>query len=167
MNVILACDEQYGIGMECGLPWNVPEDLRKFKELTKGDGNNVVIMGKNTFDTFSKPLPGRINIVVSKTLYHIHIDKQLRGFYIMPTLNDAIKFSEDYVQSKNGNIWIIGGAQIYDSVFKDYIVKNIYLTKIKGTYKCDVRLHKDTIEHLRSKKWKTIDTNSSCDFLMS
>ena len=58
MNIIVACDSNYGIGINNNLPsWNLKDDLKKFKELTIGNGRNVVIMGKNTYLSFKKPLP--------------------------------------------------------------------------------------------------------------
>ena len=181
MNVILACDEKYGIGLNCGLPWNVPEDLRKFRELTMGNtGNtgymtnidnshNVVIMGKNTFETFSKPLPGRKNIVVSKSLYESHIGEHVRGFHILPSLHEAIEFSKKFIKNNYDKIWIIGGAKIYASVFKEYVgfIKKIYLTKVKGDHVCDVYLSEDTIQYLERQNWDVVETTSSCQFLES
>ena len=70
MNIILACDSKYGIGKNNQLPnWNVKGDLKRFKILTTGDGNNVVIMGRKTYESLPFfPLKGRHNVVISRTL---------------------------------------------------------------------------------------------------
>ena len=68
MNLILACDSNYGIGIQNKLPWSIKDDLKHFKKITSSSNNNVVIMGKNTYLSFKKPLPNRINIVVSESL---------------------------------------------------------------------------------------------------
>ena len=65
-SIILAMDSQNGIGKNNGLPWRIREDLRLFSQITR---NNVVIMGRNTWDSLpKKPLPFRINVVISRSV---------------------------------------------------------------------------------------------------
>ena len=63
ISIIVAFDDNRLIGNGSRLPWNIPEDLKKFKELTMG---NVLIMGRKTYESIGGILPGRINIVLSK-----------------------------------------------------------------------------------------------------
>ena len=66
MKLILACDLNGGIGYKNKLPWYIPLDLKRFKNLTQ---NGVVVMGRKTWESLpKKPLPKRVNVVVSKTL---------------------------------------------------------------------------------------------------
>ena len=69
MNIILACDKNYGIGINNQLPWNLKHDMIHFKKTTVGKKNNIVIMGKNTYLSLKNALSNRTNIVVSKTLF--------------------------------------------------------------------------------------------------
>ena len=65
-NIIVACDLEDGIGKDNKLPWNFPEDLKRFSQLTRGKGNNAVVMGKNTWESLpKKPLPKRDNLILS------------------------------------------------------------------------------------------------------
>ena len=65
LNIIVAiCKENRGIGLNNKLPWNYPEDLKYFSRITKGNGNNAIIMGRNTFESIGKTLPKRTNIKI-------------------------------------------------------------------------------------------------------
>ena len=66
-NLILSMCRNNGIGLKGKLPWNIPQDLHYFAKLTKGDGNNAVIMGSNTYNSLNKVdgLPGRDNLILS------------------------------------------------------------------------------------------------------
>ena len=68
INIIVAYCKNNGIGLNNQLPWNIPEDLKRFSEITKGSGNNAIIMGKNTHESIGKVLPDRYNIVLSRTI---------------------------------------------------------------------------------------------------
>ena len=78
MNLIFACDENYGIGINNRLPdWKLKGDLSRFSKLTTGKGNNIVIMGKNTYISLpNNYLKNRLNMVVSYTLYNKYKDEQ-------------------------------------------------------------------------------------------
>ena len=70
-NIIVAMDNNRGIGLNNQLPWSFKEDMNYFKNLTKGAGNNAIIMGKNTYHSINKELPYRDNIILSTTLTDI------------------------------------------------------------------------------------------------
>ena len=158
MNIILACDSEYGIGINNDLPsWNLKEDMIRFKKLTIGNGNNVVIMGKNTYISLKKKaLPNRINIVVSETLFNeLNIFRFIvyEGFFIFKNLKEAKEYA-DLVTSKNdGKIWIIGGAQLYESCITDYEINSLYITFIDKQFCCDTFLKKNTIEYIKNCDW--------------
>lgn len=116
IKMILATDLNGCIGYKNELVFKAKKDLKRFKELTT---NNIVVMGRKTYESLgSKPLPNRINIVLSKTLndnnvqVYNNIDKML---------SDMIEFYPDKT------IWIIGGAEIYKQFIN--IVDEIYLTQ--------------------------------------
>ncbi len=63
LSVVVAADERGGIGYAGGLPWHLPEDLKRFKAITMG---KPIVMGRRTWDSIGRPLPGRRSIVVSR-----------------------------------------------------------------------------------------------------
>ena len=97
-NIIVAVCNGNGIGHSNKLPWYYKEELRNFSKVTKGNGNNAIIMGKNTWDSLpKKPLLGRINIVLSssyqcttKLEYHnTWFCKSLEHMNVIPCIDDA------------------------------------------------------------------------------
>ena len=141
INIIVAFCKNYGIGIENRLPWKIISDLKKFKNLTLGNNNNAIIMGKNTYNSIKyKPLKNRDNLILSKTL---NID-QLNGTNnIVKSFNNIEKL-EDFVKTKKYNeIWIIGGQEIYELFMNKYdnnsLLKpnKIYVTYIDKEIKCD------------------------------
>lgn len=109
------------IGRDNDLPWRIRSDLKRFKEITLG---KPVIMGRKTWDSLPrKPLPGRVNIVVSRTA------KALDGAIICPSLETAIDVARDEARSAGVNeVCLIGGAQLYEAAL-DFADK-LYLTDV-------------------------------------
>lgn len=136
IRAILACDEEWGIGKDNDLPWpHNPEDLKWFKENTIG---GVVAMGKATWDSLpNKPLPNRNNIVVTSS----EDDYNGGGYHYVKF--DTAK-TELVNMNKLQNVWIIGGAKLVEGLLP--IIDEIWLSRIQGTYDCDVFLPRDLIE---------------------
>ena len=150
MNLIVACDKNYGIGINNKLPdWKIDGDLKRFRELTTGNGNNVVIMGRNTYESLPNgPLKNRLNIIVSRKYTEIEFAKQIQSsIKCFTNLEDAYKFSVDYTKD-NGEIWVIGGSQIYEESVKLNLVKEIFVTKLDEVYDCDTFLGPLTIDRI-------------------
>lgn len=139
INLIVAMCKNNGIGYKNDLPWKISSDLKKFKKLTQGKGNNAIIMGKNTYESIKKPLPNRDNLILSTQLEIdiIHNENKItKSFSNLNLLNDFIKL-KNY-----DTIWVIGGSQIYELFLNNYInnelkVNNIYVTYINKEYTCD------------------------------
>ena len=125
-----------GIGLENNIPWYIPEDLKRFSKLTKGNGNNAIIMGRKTWESLPiKPLPQRQNIILSKTLLDNNEIKLYDNELYYSNLQTAI----DNCKIKNiDTVWIIGGEKIYDLAFKTLNINSIYVTSIIKDYNCDV-----------------------------
>ena len=85
LKLIVGVDNQNGIGLNNTLPWYNKEDLKYFSKVTKGDGNNAIIMGSNTWKSLPKrPLPKRLNVILSKnSILMVKILKQLVDFNII------------------------------------------------------------------------------------
>ena len=122
MKLILACDPNGGIGYQNKLPWtNIRGDLPRFKRLT--DGQNV-IMGRNTWDSLpKKPLPGRLNFVVSSS----ELEAEHHNVIRVPDMK--------FIQPNDVEFWIIGGAKLVETSWKN--IDEIHLTKVYDHYACD------------------------------
>jgi len=127
LNVIFAISNK---GDFCSLdrtcmPWGyIQEDMRYFKSMTLGNGDNALIMGRKTFESIgSKPLPGRKAIVISSTL------SQADNICVAENLEDAINIGRKLVQ---GNLFIIGGLDLIKEALARNDVDFIYITVISG-----------------------------------
>lgn len=115
--MILATSIDYVIGHENKIPWSCKTDMQFFKKATTG---NIVIMGRNTFESLnSKPLPNRVNIVISTTL-----PESTKGVIVVRTISDAIIEAQrcDLSQFKrntvNEHVFVIGGGKIYEDMYQ-------------------------------------------------
>ncbi|CAB3727330.1 dihydrofolate reductase [Achromobacter kerstersii] len=100
LTLIVAYSTNRAIGRDNALPWKLPGDLAHFKRSTLG---HPIIMGRKTWDSLGRPLPGRLNIVISR-----NPDFAATGATVVPTLDAAIAACGDVDQA-----FVIGGAQIY------------------------------------------------------
>lgn len=110
------------IGANNKLLWNIPEDLEFFRDNTIG---HVVLMGRNTFESLPKPLPKRINLVVSKKDY----DEEDKDLALNYGMDDSIIYSN---LLNNDKFFIIGGSQLYNSTFD--IADELWVTQVKEEY---------------------------------
>jgi dihydrofolate reductase len=138
---ILAHDAYWGIGKNGDLPWpKNTEDLQWFKESTAGD---VVVMGRKTWESLPrKPLPGRVNYVITSDP---NITEGYYGRFTSENIGSAIKavIEDRFIDQ---NIWIIGGAQLVESCLP--IINELWLNNVGGDYECDVFLPKQKITEL-------------------
>ena len=128
-NVIACVDSDFGLGKNNSIPWNIKDDMDYFKNMTT---NNIVIMGRLTYESIGKALPNRINIVISNTLN--------QNDYIDVIIVKSVIESIIYVESLkpiDKNVFIIGGSNIYKEFLKKKIPYKIYLNKINKWYDCD------------------------------
>lgn len=121
ITLIAACSENRVIGKNGTLIWHIPEDLKRFKKLTLG---HPIVMGRKTFESIGKALPGRTNIILTR-------DKNFKadGCLVYNKMSDILELFE-----KN-NIFVIGGGEIY----KQFLDKadRIELTLIHKNYEGD------------------------------
>lgn len=113
--------ENRAIGKDNALLWHIPEDMRRFKELTTG---HMVIMGQKTFESIGRPLPNRTNVILSR-------DTALTvpGCTVVHSIDEAIAEAKKVGETE---MFIIGGGQIYQA-FIPY-ADRLYLTLVSGTY---------------------------------
>lgn len=121
INIIVAISENNAIGKDNQLLFRIKKDLQHFKQLTT---NNVVIMGRKTYESIGKPLPNRVNFVLTRENTE-NIDK----IETFSSIEEAIEYSK--IKYPNKEIFIIGGGQIYLQALEKNIVDKLYVTKVK------------------------------------
>ena len=139
VNLIVAKSENNVIGNKGRIPWYIPNDLKRFKEITT---NNVVIMGRKTFESLPeeyRPLPNRINIILSK-------DKSFKTNCCM-VFNDLKKAIRKAGSDKE--IFIIGGGEIYKESLK--YADKVYMTEVNGEFEGDTYFPK------LNRYWKEVN----------
>ena len=159
--IIVAKDEKDGIGLNNKLPWSFKEDMKHFVSLTRGSGKNAVLMGRNTWESLpTHPLVGRHNLILSRSTFaylsvdEIEYDKDRITFF-----RDT-DFVINYITTKSfEDVWIIGGEKLYSDFINtaelNKLVKEVYVTEIKGDYKCDTVFNK-----LDSSQYEEISSES-------
>ena len=90
------------IGKENSLPWNIPEDLKRFKQMTSG---HTILMGRKTFDSIGRPLPNRQNLVMTKDE-----NFEREGIKVINDFNEALEL----IKESNEDVFVIGGSKIYE-----------------------------------------------------
>ena len=139
--VIVAASTNNVIGRDGDLPWNLPTDLKMFKEVTS---NHVVVMGRNTWESIPekyRPLPNRTNIVITR-----NEDYKVEGAIVSHDLRLAL--SEHMFDGKD--IFIIGGAQIYKEAFQ--YANKLYITRVIADIEGDRHL-----EGLVESDWNLVE----------
>jgi len=123
ISLIWAMDENRVIGYRNQLPWRLPEDLKFFKRVTMG---HPIMMGRKTFESIGKPLPGRENIIVTRDESY-----QKEGCAVMNSIEDFMS----YAKGKEEEIFVIGGAEIFKEVLPE--ADKLYLTMIHHQFEGD------------------------------
>ena len=152
ISIIAAISENRALGKNNKLLWHIPEDMKRFRKLTEGQ---VVIMGRKTYESLGKPLPKRINIVITRhrnkfILSHPELVSgseirfrnkfgMTKGF-VCSSLEEVFKLAKrlttnDKLLTAKKEIFIIGGGQIYQQAIK--YADKLYLTIVKGNFEAD------------------------------
>lgn len=119
--LIVAAANNNVIGINNRLPWHLPEDLRYFKAVTMG---KPIVMGRKTYESIGKPLPGRLNIVMTR-----QAQWQAEGVCVAHNFEDARLLAEAVsVDNPTQELMIIGGADLYAALLDK--VEKIYLTRV-------------------------------------
>ena len=121
LTIIVAMDTRRGIGIDNTLPWKLPEDMAHFKRVTTG---HPIVMGRKTFDSIGRPLPGRRNIVITR-----NPDWRHDGVETASSVEAAVAL----VAGRQA--FIIGGADIYRQAMA--VADELIVTEVKKTYNCD------------------------------
>jgi dihydrofolate reductase len=131
LSVILAVADNGVLGKNNALPWHLPEDLQYFKRVTLG---KPIVMGRKTFESIGRPLPGRTNIVVSRTPGYCAL-----GVEVIPSLPEAIELAASIAGADGQQeLMVIGGAAIYAVAIP--LAQRLYITEIHSSPEGDVYL---------------------------
>ena len=136
ITIIAAAGNNNELGKDNDLIWHLPDDFKRFKKLTTG---HHIIMGRKTFESFPKPLPNRIHLVITRNK-----DYQPEGAVIVHSLEDALDIAKVDEQP-----FIIGGGEIYKLGLE--IADKIELTRVHGNFNADT-----FFPEIPSEKWDLI-----------
>ncbi|HBH16839.1 MAG TPA: hypothetical protein DDW92_01055, partial [Candidatus Veblenbacteria bacterium] len=121
-----------GIGIKGGLPWRLKGDMEHFREITVGQGNNGVIMGRTTWLSLPekfRPLPERVNVVLTEQDLNLP-----QGVLRASSIGEAINQLETKSLS---DIFVIGGGQVYAQGIVHPLCQKLYVTEIMQEFDCD------------------------------
>ncbi|WP_096550921.1 type 3 dihydrofolate reductase [Ureibacillus thermosphaericus] len=138
ISLIVAHDNNRVIGYKNQMPWHLPGDLKYFKEKTMG---KPIIMGRKTFESIGRPLPGRRNIVITRNKEYTH-----EGIEVVSSFDEALKLAGDAQE-----IMVIGGEQIFKIALP--IADRLYITLINHEFKGD------TYFPAYGEEWKIVSSS--------
>lgn len=121
ISIIFAMDSKGTIGKDNRLPWHLPADLAYFKKTTLG---HTVIMGRKTFESVGRPLPGRCNVIITRDKNYKRED-----CVVLNSIEEVIEYCSDK------DVFIIGGADIYTKLFP--YTDKLYITLIEASFEGD------------------------------
>ena len=142
LSVLAAVSENGVIGREGGLPWHLPAELRHVKQLTTG---HTLLMGRKTYESIGRPLPGRTNIVITR-----NPDFQAEGVRAVVSLDEALRLAEDIALIDGAQeVVVIGGAEIYKAAIPR--AGRLYITEVHASVEGDACL-----PQVEWKNWREI-----------
>jgi dihydrofolate reductase len=122
ISIIVAISKNNAIGKDNTLLWNIPEDLKHFKEITSG---HTIIMGRKTFESIGRPLPNRRNIVITRDDSYAHNGIEIANSLIKAL--DVCKYEDE--------VFVIGGGEIYKQALP--FADKLYVTHVEKEYTGD------------------------------
>ena len=146
VSLIVAATRNQVIGRDNQMPWHLPEDLRYFKQRTLG---KPIIMGRKTWESLGRPLPGRLNIVITR-----QADLELEGAEVFTDLDAALQRGREWAAQKGADeVMVIGGGQLYQKALQ--FAQRVYLTRI------DLELEGDTFfPVLNAQHWQQTEAET-------
>ena len=143
---LVAVSNELVIGVDNDLPWNLKDDLAHFKKYTL---KKVIIMGRKTYESIGRPLPNRINYVISRTI------KEIDGAHVFNNLEEAMLSAEKHNKNLDieNEIVIIGGGYLFEETLP--ILNKLVITKVDCSVAGDVYYPK-----INMKNWELISSES-------
>jgi dihydrofolate reductase len=130
ITIIAATSENNALGKDNELVWHLPDDFKRFKELTSG---NYILMGRKTFESFPKPLPNRKHLIITRQEDY-KVPENCFAFDRISKALDFIPFTGT-IENPTTSVWIIGGGEIYKQSME--MADRIELTKVHSEFDAD------------------------------
>lgn len=149
IQAIVAVAEDGGIGCRGSIPWagEAPVDMKHFMNTTR---NSIIIMGRVTADSLRLPLKNRKAIIIT-TKINETLERHGEHSKVVGSLDEALSEADSMVNGgevpPDTNVFIIGGAQIYNAAMEQGLIDTMYLTTICGTFRADVFFHFDDSQY--------------------
>jgi len=144
LSLIAAVGRNGVIGRDNQIPWRLPSDLKRFKALTLG---HPVVMGRKTFQSIGRPLPGRDNIVVSRRAFRAD------GIVVVSSIEEALDVARAKA-GEGGEVFIIGGAEIYRETLP--LAVRLYITEVDAAPEGDA-----TFPAIDPKVWRIVQSDGA------
>lgn len=141
ISLIVAMDQNRVIGKNNELPWHLPADLQYFKKVTMG---HPIIMGRKTFESIGRVLPGRENVIVTRNQ-----DFKAEGSVVLHDIEQIKTFAD----SRDEEVFVIGGAEIFKEILP--VTDRLYITEIHETFEGDT-----FFPVIDENQWDKISSNS-------
>ena len=136
MSLIVAMDRNRVIGARGRLPWHIPADIKRFRRLTLG---HHVVMGRKTWESIGRPLPGRTNVVLTRQPGFV-----AEGVHVVSRLDDALRLA-----AGDDEIFVIGGGELYTETLP--LADRLYVTEVHGDFAGDTWFPK-----LAENEWREV-----------
>ena len=149
LSLIVAMATNRTIGINKKMPWHLSADLKKFKKITMG---HPIIMGRKTFESIGRPLPGRQNIIISRDPHY-----QQQGCLVFNDLDSALQNCTEIDE-----VFVIGGATLYEATLAR--ADRLYITEIQQAFDGDTWFPEIKQEQWREVAREDIDNDSSVEF---
>ena len=149
LSLIVAMATNRTIGINNQMPWHLSADLKKFKKITMG---HPIIMGRKTFESIGRPLPGRQNIIISRDPHY-----QQQGCSVFNDIDSALQSC-----AESDEVFVIGGATLYEATLAR--ADRLYITEIQQAFDGDTWFPEIKQEQWREVAREDIMDDSSIDF---
>jgi len=152
ISLIVAMASNRAIGLNNEMPWHLSADLKKFKQITMG---SPILMGRKTYESIGRPLPGRTNIIISRNKTYQQAD-----CLVFNSIENAIAACQQYDE-----IFVIGGATFYQAILPQ--ADKLYLTEINKSFDADTFFPVINKDEWREITRKDVADDPSVDFSYS
>jgi len=152
ISLIVAMATNRAIGLNNKMPWHLSADLKKFKQITMG---SPILMGRKTYESIGRPLPGRDNIIISRNSAY-----QQAGCSVFNTIEEAIESCQKYDE-----VFVIGGATFYQAMLP--VADRLYLTEIHKEFDADTFFPEINRDEWIEFEREDISNDPSVDFSYS
>ena len=153
VSLVVAMTKNRVIGRDNQIPWKLVDDLKFFKRITMG---KPIIMGRNTYESIGKPLPGRPNIIITR-----NPEYEVDGAHVVLSIEEAFELAAQLTSpNEDAEIAVIGGAQIFEKILP--VADRIYLTQLNTEIDGDVffpEFSRGDWQEIARENWPATEAN--------